>query len=141
GYKGGKGKGKGYSGLEFQQIVDSYLQPLLVQTLQKTLSKRSQELLQWLWQSAETNVPMRFYVSAVVEEINVIVSSETLAISSAVDAECGEPTARLAIAGKTPVFSNSVNGCSVIFSVSGERLEQISGLKVLPEGQQRTARW
>lgn len=144
-YKGGKGgKGKGWCGPEFHQVIDSYLQPLLLHGIQETLSERSNELLRRLWQSAETKVPMRFYVSAKVDETNVVVSStdDTNAPSCAVGGECGEPTVGIAIASKSTVFSNSVNGCSVIFSISGERLGHVSsGLPVLLDGREGRAKW
>jgi hypothetical protein len=77
GYKKGGGKGKGYGPRmprrQVQQIVDSYLQPLLLQSIHNTLSERSIALMNGLSGSAE--VPMRLFVSTSVNEANVIISS------------------------------------------------------------------
>lgn len=147
-YKGGKGKGKGWGGGfghdEFQQVIDSYLQPLILHSVQNTLSERSNELLRRLWQSAERQIPMRFYVSAKIDETNVIVSStdDPNAPSCAVGGECDEPIVGVAFARRATVFSNNINGCSVIFSMAGERLGQVSsGLPPLVKGEESAAKW
>ncbi|MFH0343253.1 MAG: hypothetical protein ACHBNF_14250 [Chromatiales bacterium] len=148
GRKGGKGKGKGWGGAvphhEFQQVIDSYLQPLLIHSIQNTLSELSDALLRRLWQSAERRMPMRFYVSAKVAETNLIVSStdDTDASSCAVGGERDEPIVGVAFASKTTVFSNHVNGCSVIFNLAGERLGQVSsGFPALLKDEKPVAKW
>jgi hypothetical protein len=144
GYKGGKGKGKGFPQFDFDQVTDSYLRPLLLRGVHDTLSERSNELLRSLWQSAERQIQMRFYVSAKLGEANVIVSStdDTTAPSGGVDGERDDRIVGVAIAHRTAVFSNTVNGCAVIFSTAGERLGQVSsGLPVLLKDDERAAKW
>lgn len=137
----GKGRGKGFPRLDVDGVIDSYLQPLLLHSVQNTLSERSNELLRKLWQTADRQMPMRFYVSAKVDETDVIVCS-TDAPSCAVGGKCDEPTVGVAIARKTTVFSNNINGCSVIFSMAGERLGQVSsGLSAVLKGEESVAIW
>jgi len=148
GYKGGKGKGKGWRGRlphrEFHQVIDSYLQPLLLHSIHDTLSERADGLLRRLAHAVERQLPMRFYVSVKVDETNVIVSStdDPEALSCALGDECDEQIIDLAIESKTTVFSNHVNGGRVFFNLAGERLGPVSsGSALLQRDEDPVAKW
>lgn len=129
--KGGKGKGKGRGKLphrRLHQAIDSYLQPLLVHSIQNTLSERSDALLRRLAGPAEGLLPMCFYVSVKVDETNMIVTSTSQpnALARAGSGETHDQLVGLAIETKTTVFSNYVNGGRVVFNLVGKRLGQVS---------------
>jgi hypothetical protein len=146
-YKGGKGKGKGWGGFshrDFCDVSDSYLQPLLLHGMQNTLSKRSSEVLERLGQTTEKQMAMRFYVSARVGETNMILSStdDPRAPSCANAGDCVEEVVGVAVARKTTLFSNQVNGYRVIFNLAGERLGQLSSsFPALQEDEEHLAKW
>ncbi len=126
--KGGKGgKGGDFHSKEVSRAMERYLQPLLLNGIQRTLAESSNGLSDRLSTVSDNKLSFTFKVSTKVDNADVTLSladgSEGALVKAS--AECDKAIVDLARARKTIVFGNIAADCVVIFNSAGEQIRQL----------------
>lgn len=129
GGKGGKGGNWGYGSRreEFGRVIESYLQPLLLQGLRRTLAERSDALLSRLSKEVDDRVPLRFDVLAKSNKVGVVASCLNAHNASPLNAgrKPDDAIVDLALTGGATLFTSIVGSCAVIYNRAGERIANL----------------